>query len=199
MDGETVVTSVGDALALVDTAHTLKFSASTYSNRVPGDPLFSRGALEGAELITTTNILSNFGERRVMNFNTIVTGDDPNTVNNVKQFLNSVSDVDQNNSGVTNVYKGKYRHVALPYLATTATGSPDSAKRRWWFLMATGMGTDGSQAYIGEWEAPHLKNAPVDGSNAENNSNDNWTYGTRCTYGIRACSGRGLIGSLPTS
>lgn len=198
MDGDTVTTTVGDGLALCNASHTLKYSSSTYSNRVSGDPVFSRGALEAAETLSVTNILSNFGERRVISFNTIVTGDDPNTVNSVKQFLNSTSDVDQNNSGVMNVYKGKYRHVVLPYLATTATGAHDSTKRRYWFLAATGQGTNGWQAYHGIWEAAHMKPVSENGANSDY-SRDIWTYGVRAGYGIVTVSPRGLIGSLPTS
>lgn len=200
MDGEVNTVSVGDALSLVNAAHTLKFSASTYSNRVTGDPVFSRGGLEAAEGLATTNVLSNFGERRVMTFNAIVTGDDPNTVNAVKQFLNSTADVDAAQSGVMNVYRGKYRHVVLPYLATTATGARDATKERWWFLAAIGQGTNGWQAYYGEWEAPHMKDRTTDDRGANHDySRDIWTFGTRAGYGVRAVSGRGLIGSLPTS
>lgn len=199
MDGETVDITTGDGLELVKTAKLLKFSSSTYSNRVSADPAFSKSALESAEQLTVTNILSNFGERRVINFNAIVTGDDPSTVNAVKRLLASMSDDTQDNSGVTNVYKGKYRHIVLPYLATTATGAHDSTKRRWWFLMAVGQGTNGWQAYHGIWEAPHLKPQPKAGANNDDYSRDIWTYGTRAGYGICAVSGRGVIGSLPTS
>lgn len=200
MDGDSVDVSTGDGLSLVNSSHTLKHSSDTYRNRVSGDPVFSKGALEAAELLTTTNILSNFGEKRVMNFNTIVTGDDPTTCNQVRQFLNSTADVDQSNSGVTNVYKGKYRHVKLPNLATDATGGNDSTKRRWWFLVAAGQGVKGWQGYYLEWEAPHLKDMPMDETGANHDySRDIWTFGVRAGYGIAALSGRGLIGSLPTS
>ncbi len=200
MDGETVTLTVGDGLALASTVHTLKFSSSTYSNRVTGDPTFSQGALELAEDLTVTNILSNFGERRVMKFNTIITGDDPNTVNNVKRVLNSMADVDQNNSGVINVNKSKYTHLQLPYLATTATGAHDSTKRKWWALAALGQGQNGWQAYYGEWEAAHLKDAPTNESGANHDySRDIWTFGVRAGYGHRAVTGRGIIFSLPTS
>lgn len=200
MDGDVITISVGDGLSLVNAAHTLKFSSTTYSNRVAGDPIFSRGGLEAAEALATTNVLSNFGERRVMNFNVIISGDDPNTVNAIKQFLNSTSDVDAAQSGVVNVYRGKYRHVILPYLATTATGARDSTKERWWFLAAIGQGANGWQAYYCEWEAPHMKDRTTDdrGSNHDY-SRDIWTFGTRAGYGIRAVTGRGLIASLPTS
>jgi hypothetical protein len=200
MDGDTVTTSVGDGLALLSSAHTCKNVPDTYSNRVSGDPIFSRGALESAEKLAVSNVLSNFGERRVMNFNVIITGDDPNTVNSVKQFLQSVSDVDQNNSGVTNVYRGKYRHIVLPYLATTATGARDSAKERYWFLAAVGQGLNGWQAFYGVWEPAHFKDLTKTESGANHDySRDIWTFGVREGRGIRAVTGRGIIGSLPTS
>lgn len=200
MDGDSNTISVGDALALVYSTHLLKFSSSTYSNRVSGDPIFSRGGLEAAEALATTNILSNFGERRVMNFNAIITGDDPNTVNSVKQFLNSTADVDAAQSGVMNVYKGKYQHIVLPYLATTATGARDSTKERWWFLGAIKQGTNGWQAYYSVWEAPHMKDQSTSESGANHDySRDIWTFGTRAGYSVRAVSGRGIIGSCPTS
>lgn len=197
MDGETVDITTGDGLSLVNAAHTLKFSASTYRNRVTADPVFSTSALEAAEQLTVSNILSNFGERRVLNFNTIVSSDDPATVREIKKTMQSTADVDQDNPGVINTYKGKYDHVILPYLATTATGAYDSTKAHYWFLMAAGQGVMGWQAYFGQFEAPHLKSpAPAEGNNGEDVHNDNWTYGTRAAYGICAISGRGIIGSL---
>lgn len=203
MDGDTITISVGDSLSLANAAHTLKFSSTTYSNRVSGDPIFSRGGLEAAESLATTNVLSNFGERRVVMFNAIVTGDDPNTVNSVKQFLESTSDVDAAQSGVMNVYRGKYRHVVLPYLATTATGARDSTKERWWFLVAMGQGVNGWQAYYGVWEAAHMKGltpgANLDGTGQDDYSRDIWTFGVRAGFGLRVVSGRGLIASCPTS
>ena len=198
MDGDTVDVSTGDGQSLINAAHTLKFSATTYSNRVSGDPAFSKSGLEAAEALTNTNILSNFGERRVMKFNKIITGDDPNTVNNVSELLRSTAAVAAPNSGVTNVYENKYQHVVLPYLATTATGVVDSTKKRWWFLGATGQSVMGWQAYFGQWEAPHLQ-LPAEGRNSEDAHNDNWTYGTRSAYGIVTLAGRGMIGSHPVS
>lgn len=200
MDGETVELAVGDGLSLVNNAHTLKFNGATYSNRVAGDPTFSKAGMELAETVATTQIVSNFNERRVLNFNAIITSDDPETVNDVKQFLVSVSDGTQDNSGVANVYRGKYEHIVLPYLATTATGAYDATKRRRWFLGAVGQGANGWQAYYGVWEAPRLKEAPTSESGANHDySRDIWTFGARAGYAFRAVSGRGLIGSLPTS
>lgn len=196
-DGNSVDLTVGDGLALASASHTLKFSSTTYSNRISGDPLFSKGALEAAELLTTTDILSNYAEKRVMDFNTIVTGNNPTVVNAVKQFLRSVSDNTQTNSGVTNVNQDKYRHVILPQLATTATGAIDSTKKNWWFLIAAGAGLRGWQAYFLEWEAQNLVPSTV--GNGVDVHKDVWYYNVRQTYGIGIVSGRGLIASCPAS
>lgn len=197
MDGNTVDLTVGDGLALASTVHTLKFSTTTYSNRLTGDPLFSKGALESAELLTTTDILSNFAEKRVMDFNTIVTGNNPTVVNAVKQFLRSTSDNTQNNAGVINVNQDKYRHVILPQLATTATGAIDSTKKNWWFLAAIGGGLRGWQAWYVEWEAMEL--IPSTDGNGTDVHKDVWYYNVRQAYNIGIVSGRGLVCSLPTS
>lgn len=192
MDGQTVATTVGDGLALVSASHIVRGSSSTFSNVITGNPAFSKGGLEVAEGQANTQIVSQFYERRVMNFNTIVTSDDPSTVNSVKQFLMSTTDVDQNNPGVVNVYKGKYQHVILPQLATDASGAYDSDKAKYWALVAAGQGVAGWQAYCGIWEAPNLK-TPAPGNNGEDVHNDNWTYGTRCSYGIATVSPKGFL------
>lgn len=197
MDGNSVDLTVGDGLALASASHTLKFSSTTYSNIVSGNPLFSKGALEAAELLTTTDILSNFGEKRVMDFNTIVTGNNPTVVNAVKQFLKSTSDNTQNNSGVVNVNQDKYRHVILPYLATTATGAADSTKKNWWFLVAAGAGLRGWQAYYVEWEAMNL--IPSTTGNGTDVHKDIWYFNVRQAYNIGVVSGRGFVASNPTS
>jgi hypothetical protein len=199
MDGDTVDLTGGDTLAIFSAVHTLKFSSTQWSNIVSGNPTFSQGALEAAELLTTTDILSNFGEKRVMVFNTIITGTDPNTKNAVKQFLNSTSDVTQNNPGVMNIYQNSYKHLVLPQLATTATGANDSTKRKYWFLAAIGQGAMGLQAYYGVWESPHMVASPASGNNMEDPHKDIWSWGTRAGYGFVFISGRGIVGSFPTA
>lgn len=198
MNGNTIDIAVGDGLALLSAVHTLAFSSTTYNNIVTGNPAFSQGAYESALLIAATQVLSNFGERRNLNFNTIVTGRDPATNRTVKQLLNSMADIDAAQSGVVNVYKDGTKHVVLPYLDSTATGAYDSTKRRWWFYMATGQGSNGWQAYVGDWISPTLK-TPSAGNNGEDVHSLNWTYASYCRYGIAVLSGRGCIGSNPTS
>lgn len=198
MNGKTVATTTGDGLALCSTSHTLAFSSTTYSNRVSGDPVFSQGAYESALQLSVTNIFSNFGEKRTMNFNAIITGDDPSTVRAVRQMLESTADVDGAQSGLKNVYMGAKTHIILPNLATTAAGAPNSAKRRWWFIAAIGQGMNGWQAYFGEWISPQLL-TPSNTSAGMDIHNLNWTYVTYCRYGYATVSPKGIIGSFPTN
>lgn len=190
LEGETIDVSTGDDLAMVSTVHTLAHSATTYSNQVSGNPIFSQGALELAEELTVSNILSNFGEKRVMNFNTIVTSDDPTTCRAVRQVLESTADVDAAHAGVMNYYGGSYSHVKLPYLATDASGARNSAKKKWWFLVAANQGMAGWQAYFSVFESDNMK-APD-----EDTHTDNWHYGVRGSWGIVVLSGRGVVASL---
>src|SRR3990167_589056 len=192
MDGETVNITTGDGLALVSATHTLAFSATTYTNLVAGAPVFSQGALEAAELIAKNNILNNFGDKRIMNFNAIFSGKDPNTCRTIKQLLQSTADVTQENPGVVNTFKGGYQHIELDWLDTTATGANDSTKRRYWGIAATGQGMQGFQAYLGIFEPMNLK-VPTDGSNGDDVHNDNWTFSSRGSRGICIPNPRGFI------
>lgn len=198
MNGETVSTTVGDGLALVSASHTLAFSSTTYSNLVSGAPAFSESALEAAMLLAATNIYTNFGQKRTLRFNKIVSGDDPTTLRTIKQILQSTADVDAVQSGVMNVYNGKFEHVILPDLATSAAGAYNSAKKRYWFLVAAGQGMMGWQAYLGQWIAPTLL-TPSDSNAGMDIHNYNWTYSAYCRYGIATVSPKGLIGSLVVS
>lgn len=194
MDGNTVDISVGNSLSLVNGVQTLAFSSLTYSNQVSGNPVFSATSLETAETLTTSAILSAFGEKRVMDFNTIVTSDFSTVVNEVRRQLQSTAQVSAPNAGVTNVFQAKYKHVILPYLATTASGAYDSAKKNYWFLVAAGQW----QAMLAEWEPENLV-TPSAGNNLEDRHTDVWTYGVRIGYDIAIVTGRGIIGSLNAS
>lgn len=200
MDGFTRDTSTGDGLSLFNAAHLLAFSATTYSNIVPGNPQFSKTALEAAELLTKNNILDNFGKLRRMNFKTIWSADTPSLTNDIMQYIRSVSDPVQANPEVINPYKAKFDILPLSLLATDANGLYDSTKQLWWGIAAlVGTGGDRWQAYRVQWEAPRLKPMPsgsFSATNAEDVHNDNWTYGARGTENYAALSGRGIIASL---
>lgn len=195
MDGSLVDVTTGDGLSLVNTAHTLAFSANTYSNRVPLDPQFSQTALEAAELLITTDIVDNYGVRKVMKFTHIITTDEPKTVNDVRTFLRSTSNVNQANSAVINVYQTKYEHLVLHSIDTDANGNKDASKSKWWFLAALS-GSDRLKAFYGEWEAPHMNDMPTSSNYGVDVHNDDFTYGVRAGYGLVIVSGRGIIGSL---
>lgn len=197
-NGETVTVTVGDGNPLCYATHTLSASSTTYRNRVSGDPIFSQSAFESALLLGATQTLTNIGEKKAMRYNTIVSGDDPTTVRTIKQLLNSMADVDGAQSGITNVYKGTFSHIILPDLATTATGAYDSTKRRWWFIVASGQGAAGWQAYLGMWINPQFLE-PSYGNSGMDIHNYNWTYSTYTRYGICVPTGKGIIGSCPTS
>jgi hypothetical protein len=190
MDGETVDVAMGDTLAGAYSAHTLTGSALTYNTIVTGNPVFSPGGLEVAMEVANTQTLDNFGNLRTLNFNTVVTGNDPSTLRAVRQLLQSTADVTQNNSGVKNVYSGMFRHVVLPRLATTAAGAYASTKAKQWHYMAVGQW----QGYLSLFEAPNLKR-PNGGNNGEDYNNDDWTFGVRVSYLILVVSAKGLLTS----
>lgn len=192
-DGNTIDITVGDGLALASASHTLKYSATTFSNLVSGAPAFSRTGLEAAELIASTQVYNNFGEKHRMSFNKIFFADNPTVENAVLELLNSTASVTANaNSGVKNVYQNKYEPVKLPFLATLANSSYDSSKKNWWGLTASGVGADKWQAYLATWEKPYLVD-PVSTPSLVDGHADVWTYGVRLSYDIAIVSGRGFI------
>ena len=190
-DGITIDTTVGDGNPLIYNAHTLTGSSTTYSNAIASNPAFSKAALENAENLFVTATFNNLGEKMAMKPDVIVTTDDPNTCNQVRELLKSTASVaDYNNSGVMNVYKEKYRHIVLPRLATTANGAVDTDKKKYWFLAST----KDSDFYLSILEAPYLK-TPADWNNGEEFSSENWKYLTAATYGIAIVTGRWIKGS----
>lgn len=185
MDGDVVDISVGDALALFSTAHLLKQSATTYRNRLANNPQISRGAIEGMEKLIVEETLNQYGEKKVMTFDVLWTTDDPNSCNTAREYLQSTASVDPGaNSGVINVYKGKYRHIVLPRVATDANGAVDSTKRKYWGLASSTHST----AHLGIWEPARLK-IPADMNNGEEFSTDDWNFGVRTGYGICIVNG----------
>lgn len=193
MDGTTVDVTGGDGQPAAYASHPLKYSSTTWRNRLSGDPVFAVGALEAAEQLAATNIFNNFGQTRNLDFNVIFCGKDPNTNRNIRRILESTSDIDYANAGIKNTYSA-YRKVMLPYLATTADGSYDSTKRRWWGIAAAGQ----IQAHSGDWEPSRLI-SPSAGNNLEDAHNDNWTWGVRGAYGKCLVTAKGLIYSCPTN
>lgn len=184
-NGTTVDITLGDALALWSTAHLLSGTSTTYRNRLAGNPQLSKGSLEGMERLISEETLNNFGEKVMIPFDVLWTTDDPVTVNTALEYLNSVAAPDFANSGVTNVYKAKYKHVKMALVPTTAAGLVDNTKRRFWGISSSMM----SDAHLAIWEEPHLK-SPSDLNAGEEFSTDDWNFGVRAGYGICIVTGR---------
>jgi len=179
MDGVTVDTTCGDSLQLAYSAHTLKGSSTTFRNRLSNNPQLSQGALESAEKLAVEETFNQFGEKMTMSFDILFTTDDPNTRNMAKYILQSTSNMDQANAGVTNVYQGSYKHIVLPRLATDKDGAVDSTKKKYWGIVSSSYST----LYLGVWEEARLK-TPKPLNAGEEFSTDDWNYGVRAGYGV---------------
>lgn len=178
-DGRTIATTVGDGFELFYTAHTLNGSSTTFRNRLANNPQLSKGSLEGMERLVTEETYNHLGEKMTMEFDILWTTDDPNTINIAREYLRSTASPEAAHAGVVNVYNGKYKHVILPRVATTAAGATDSTKRKYWGIASS----QNSSFYLGVWETPHLI-PPVEGSNAEDAQTDDWDFRNRAGYGI---------------
>lgn len=185
MDGQSIDLTTGDGLALYSTVHTLRGTATTYRNRLAGNPQLSKGSLEGMERLITEETLNSFGEKVSVPFDILWTTDDPVTMNTAMEYLNSVAAPDFANSGVTNVYKAKFKHVKLPLVPTTAAGLVDNTKRRYWGIASSKI----SDAHLGIWETPYLK-TPSSLNAGEEFSTDAWNFGVRAAWGIGIVTGR---------
>lgn len=134
LDGDTVTTTVGDGLALGSTAHTVPGSATTFRNIVANNPVLSKGGLEAAEKLFATQMIDTNGQLVFYEPEVLITTNDPTVVNTARQYLGSSADPEAAHEGVMNPYSGKYRHIVLPFLATTAAGAYDSTKANYWAL-----------------------------------------------------------------
>lgn len=179
-DGVTVDISVGDTLALFSTAHTVRGSATTFRNRLGSNPQVSRGALEAMEKMRVENHINQFGQKVPVMDDILFTTDDPNTVNTVRELLQSTASIDSGaNSNVKNVYQGKYKHVILPRVATDNNGNVDSTKAKYWGLVSSRE----SSFYLGVHEEPHVI-PPTSKGNSDDALTDDWLFNVRAGYMI---------------
>lgn len=201
MDGYTIDTTTGDGNPIAYAAHTLAFSATTYTNIVPGNPQFSKSALISAEQVARNNTLNNYGTPRKKNFTHIFCSGNPNITEAIMQFLRSISDNTQANPNVENTYKNRYKLLVLEQLDTTQTGQRDTTKSNWWGIGAF----DGTVpmnrfwAMYGVWEAPHMKPAPTSDNNAVEFSKDIRKFGVRAGYGLCVVNPQGIVYSFPAN
>lgn len=176
-NGATVDVTVGDTLALASTAHTVRGSSSTFRNRLANNPVFSKGGVEGMEQMIIENSINQFGEKITIPYDILWSTDDANTCNTIAEYLKSTAAPEANNNGVINVYSGKYKHVVLPRVATTASGAVDSTKAKYWGLASS----QNSQAFLGINEEPHMKEMV---GNEKDFSTEDWNTGAAAGYFI---------------
>ena len=179
MEGNTITTTTGDGYALGYSAHKVRGSSETFRTILANNPKVSKGALEAIERLQTEECFNQFGENVTIPFDVLWSTNDPNTVNTISEYLKSGSNVEGANSGVTNVYAGKYRHVVLPRIAFDANGAFDSDKRYYWGTASSAYST----FYLGIWEEPRMK-TPASMNNGEDFSTDDWNFGVRGGYGM---------------
>lgn len=200
MDGRLVDVTAGDGLSYINTTHPLAFSATTWSNLVPGSPQLSLTAIFAAQTLFITDILDNFGLPVTMDpTHLIVNKQDPNTVHQAYEILRSTTLVTQANPAVVNplngmTYGGMYELMVLSRVATTATGATDTTKSKWWSLVAM-KGLNRLQSYEVIWEAPHMNPQPNGSNNGVDVYNDDWTFGARARYAHCIVSTRGWVAS----
>lgn len=196
--GFTIDTTAGDGYAVFYTAHTLKNSATTYSNILSGAPSLSESSLESSEDYFSYNVLDNNGQRISMKPNTIITSEKATMKNRVSRILGSMSPESiegtaNANSGVMNTYKNKYKHLVVEF-DVTALNVTDATKSFYWFLGALGgMPETSFQAYYVSWLSPQVAPAEI--------NQDKWTlsYTARACYGLGAVSGKGMLMVQATS
>lgn len=179
----------GDGLAMMSAVHKLTGSASTYSNIVPNNPQFSKGAYTAAKKIAVENTIDNLGQKMAIKYDKVITTDDEATIIAVKELANATADVTSSNAGTYNVYQN-INHVIAPRIATTAIGAVDTTKAKYWFLASSQV----QPIIYGEMSAPYVS-TPRDGNNGEDIQTGNWNYVGFADWGTACASPRGIIGS----
>ena len=178
-DGETVDLTVGDTLALASTAHTVRGSSATYRNILANNPQFSRGSLEAMEKMRVENSINQLGQKVPCTDDVLWSTEDPNTVNTIREVLRSTASTNSDaNTGIPNVYQGKYQHVVLPLVATDKDGAIDSTKAKYWGLAST----MDSAFYLGVSEEPYV--IPPSVGDGTNILTDDLTFNVRAEYMI---------------
>ncbi len=196
--GFTIDLTVGDGLAVFNSTHTLKQSSTTYSNILSGAPSLSESALESGEDYFNYNVMDNYAQRVEMKATHIITSNSATMKNRVARLLRSsapesIEGTGNNNPGVVNTYRDKFRHLVIEF-DVTALNAADSTKKFYWFLASlTGLPEERFQAYYVRWLRPTVAPAEVD--------QDAWVVSAtaRACYGLGAVSGKGILVAKATS
>lgn len=191
--GFSVDVTVGDGYQAFYTAHTLKFSSTTYSNVLSGAPSLSEVALDTADDFFTYNRLDNYGKPLANPGRlTIVTSNKAVMKSRAQRLIGSPTPTSiegqvNNNSGVPNRHEGRYDHIAVDF-DQDANGNWDSTKSFYWFLASlSGAEADRLQFYYIRWMSPTV--APTVTKESE------WVISGvgRAMYGIGGASAKNAL------
>ena len=191
MDGETVNTVTGDGLQIFSNSHTITGSATTVDN-LNGTTAFSRTGLEAAERLFR-NMVNMNDVKVVPKPDTIITSDEPSVTNLVGEFMKSVGAPDTAERA-ENVYKGKYKHIVLPLLATTNVGGPTTTGAFYWMLADLK-----HKDTILEFSEMPTFTAPNPGSNGEDFDTDDWKFKSSASYAYGILDYKWIVGAAATS
>ncbi|MFA5990443.1 MAG: hypothetical protein WC803_12680 [Sphingomonas sp.] len=186
MDTETIATTSADGQNIFDTDHTITGGSDTYSNLIT--TAFSRAGLEEAENKFNT-FVDNNGNIVLVEPDTIITGRNVTIQNSVKEFLKSTLVPDEANNA-TNVYSGKYKHLVLPFLGTTAAGAPTTSYDNYWMLADL----KHKDALCEISEEPTFT-APTMGGNGEDFETDDWKFKSSACYDYGVLDFKWIVGS----
>jgi len=197
--GFTIDTTTADGLSIFNTAHTLKYSATTYSNVASGAPALSESSLDTVADYFTYNRLDNFGKPLANPGKlTIITSNKAVMKNRVARIVTSMSPekiegTANANSGVVNVNNGRYDHLPVDF-DQDARGNWDSTRSFYWFVAAlNGSESDKLGFYYVRWMSPTV--APTVTNEGK------WTIEAvaRAMYALGATNAKGIIVSKATA
>lgn len=192
--GNTIDVTMGDGLAKISTVHTVTGSASTFSTQVPANPAFSKGGLVAAKKIIQRNTIDNLGVNINSNPKVIVSSDDEDTCLAIKELLNATADVTSTNSNTYNNYtNASYQHISSALVCTSANGSRDTTKEKYWFLCDDKL----ASMYLTVVTSPYYV-TPQLGMNTEDPLSGSALFTSGMDYGICEVSARGWAGSKGT-
>lgn len=186
IDGETIATTSADGQNIFDTDHTATGTSSTYGNLIT--KTFGRAGLEEAENKFNTFVDDN-GNVVLVEPDTIITGRNVTIQNAVKEFMKSIL-IPDGAENATNVYGGKYKHLVLPFLGTTAAGAPTTSYDNYWML-ADLKHTDA----ICEISENPTFTPPSKGGNGEVFDTDDWKFKSSACFDYGICDWKWIVGS----
>lgn len=128
-DGRTVSTIGGAGGALCADTVTMN-NGDTYDNKLVAR--LSEASLEDA-IDLGNGFVDHNGQQVMPEFTTLITSRHASTMHTAQRLMKQPDQLDTDLRNMS-VFQGKYRHVVMPYLDSTALGARNTSKSRYWFL-----------------------------------------------------------------